>query len=361
MQLESKLNLKEFVQGGFTCENGSGWSRIDRAYTNLHVADICIHLCACNLLQHPRHLSDHFPVSLSIRAARRRSRSKCIPRWVTQHKDHMTELVEEFMVRCADFEKDKCRQPGPSEQLSILKKSAHATTSYIRRLCKDVEARTVEHKLAICMSFIWAIYGHNFEEAKKLQCKCAELMQVSIGHGTWCSEDFAAVKEKTVVLMHADIKERTEELRMTRNSLPEHLYEQRKHGIAELLKRMLPGGSAEVSVMMNDNGDIITDTKEIAACLNKHWQRVLDEKVTNPGKSMEWLEEVRNKFKVAKTQLRPTRKLVRQVINEAPSPACGPDSIPFEVYKAAGEVAVTLFLNVACAMLDGQAVPDDDF
>ena len=124
---------------------------------------------------------------------------------------------------------------------------------------------------------------------------------------------------------------------------------------------MLPGGVSEISAMSDDIGEIVTAPEDIAGCLNNHWQRILDKRHTDPIKRMEWLEEVRNKLRVSKEQLRPTRKLVRQVIKEAPASACGPDAVPFEAYKAAGEVAVTLFMDVACAMLDGQTPCDESF
>lgn len=58
--------LREFSQTRYTCESSFGWSRIDKMYTNIQVADILTTNAACCLLPHPRHMSDHSPVSFSM-------------------------------------------------------------------------------------------------------------------------------------------------------------------------------------------------------------------------------------------------------------------------------------------------------
>ena len=125
-----------------------------------------------------------------------------------------------------------------------------------------------------------------------------------------------AVKTQVVELMQEDIRERTEELRQVKNNLPEYDIERGRRGIANMLKKMLPVGVPEISSMSDDSGEIVTAPEDIAGCLNNHWQHVLDEKNTVRPKRMEWLEEIRSKLKVSKDQLRPTRKLVRQVIKK---------------------------------------------
>ena len=125
-----------------------------------------------------------------------------------------------------------------------------------------------------------------------------------------------AVQTQVVELMQEDIRERTEELRQVKNNLPEYDIERRRRGIANKLKKMLPGGVSEISAMSDDSGEIVTAPEDSAGCLNNHWQRILDKRHTDPIKRMEWLEEVRNKLRVSNEQLRPTRKLVRQVIKE---------------------------------------------
>ena len=135
---------------------------------------------------------------------------------------------------------------------------------------KDALANTTEHKLAVCMTFIRAIYMCNYEKATSLQLKCSELTKVRVGHGTIFSQAFTAVKETTAELMRTDIWERYDELRRVQESLPEHMFDERKHGIALLLRRMLPGGIADIAVVIDSIGNVITDGADIADCLNSH-------------------------------------------------------------------------------------------
>ena len=355
------LHLKEFEHDGFTCENSSGWSRIDRLYTNLHTADVCSMRCACNLLEHPRHLSDHRPVSMRISGGEKHNRAKTIPRWVTEHEKYKAELLDEFIARCGDFERLRKRPPTAFENLEILKKSAHKTASYIRRLCDSQVADTTAHKLAVGMSFLRAVRSSNLERAKQLQNKCVELHQFKITEDFVHTQDFIGVMDSIVAWMKSDIQVRADELKRLRASLPETIYEQRKKGVLASLKSMAPGGCGDIAAMMDEDGKIATDASEIAKVLNSHWQKVFSHQATDRELRMSWLEIVKDKFRTSKEKLRPTRDIVRRVIQDSGSAAPGPDAVPFEVYRAMGEAAVELFWEAANAMLDGSVTPGDDF
>jgi hypothetical protein len=169
------------------------------------------------------------------------------------------------------------------------------------------------------------------------------------------------VKNLVVDWMRSDIKERAKELRHVRGHLPETIYEQRKRGILASLKSLVPGGSKEIAAMTREDETIATEAKDIASLLNMHWQQVFNHKPTNAKLRSSWLQNVRGKFRVSKEKLRPSRRIVRDVIANCGSSAPGPDAVPFEIYRAMGEDAVELFCEMANAMLDGTAEPDDDF
>ena len=115
--IAGKFDLKEFQQDAYTCENSHGWSKIDRVYTNLHTADLCSMRSACNLVDHPQHLSDHRPVSLILSEGGKKSGRKTIPRWVADHADFKKELYDEYTTRCCDFKKEWKREPTVFEKL----------------------------------------------------------------------------------------------------------------------------------------------------------------------------------------------------------------------------------------------------
>jgi hypothetical protein len=113
--------------------------------------------------------------------------------------------------------------------------------------------------------------------------------------------------------------------------------------------------------MMDEDGKIATDASEIVKVLNSHWQKVFSHQATDRELRMSWLEIVKGKFRTSKEKLRPTRDIVRRVIQESGSAAPGPDGVPFEVYRAMGDAAVELFWETANAMLDGSVTPGEDF
>ena len=81
-------------------------------------------------------------------------------------------------------------------------------------------ANTTEHKLAIHMGFIKAVYAGSYKRAKDLKNKCSELGDVDLNKETQTSQWFLDVKDRAAELMQADVQERMEELKPMRESLP---------------------------------------------------------------------------------------------------------------------------------------------
>ena len=124
--IANQHSMKEFVQEEFTCENSHGWSRIDRAYTNLHIADLCAMRTACSLVDHPRHLSDYKPLSVVLTSSpKRNNKRNYVPRWVVAHEDFQMELGEELKAQGSDFVRCEQRKPKPFDKLLIFRKSVN--------------------------------------------------------------------------------------------------------------------------------------------------------------------------------------------------------------------------------------------
>jgi hypothetical protein len=269
-------DLREFQQEEFTCENSYGWSKIDRIYTNLHAAELCSMKCACNLLPHPRQLSDHRPVSVVMSPMQSQNRRKAILIWVTEHALFKEELNDEFAARCDAFARFHGVLPDSFEKLKLLKESAHRVSSFIRRLSRTQIAETLEHKLAVGMAFLRAVRVQDLRRAEALQQKCVELQHLAISAHLANSQEYERVKDLIVEWMRSDIQARADELREVRQKLPEVVYQQRKKGILSSIKQMLPAGSGDIAAMIDDNGNIVTETSEIARVLNTYWQHVFE-------------------------------------------------------------------------------------
>jgi hypothetical protein len=113
--------------------------------------------------------------------------------------------------------------------------------------------------------------------------------------------------------------------------------------------------------MIDGDGQIVTSVEGIGRCLNEHWQNVFSKRTTDEALRKDWLQNVKDTLKVAREKLRPSRNDVEKAIREATDSACGPDGIPFCVFKRNESLAAELLHEVADAMLDGTSHPDDDF
>ena len=191
--------------------------------------------------------------------------------------------------------------------------------------------------------------------------RCKELSHGIRDRHFGATKDFEKIKDRASELMQLSIKERADELNKIKTQLPEHVAQQKAKAIGAQLKKLLPGGCSDISAMINEDGEICTKAEDIARLLNKHWQATFDEKSTDTELRKKWLQRVHGKMRVDKESLRPTRKDVEEAIHTSAASAPGPDLIPFEVYKNAGSAVVDLFLEVACAMLDGTDTPEEHF
>ena len=128
--------LREIEQANHTCENSFGWSRIDRAYTNMHTADVLTCRTSCNICWHPRQMSDHSPISFAVSPQKGRAKYRCIPSWVVSHADYAQELMDEFAYLC---EKASTSEGHPlhMRQLQLFKTAAWNASHHVRRVCSE--------------------------------------------------------------------------------------------------------------------------------------------------------------------------------------------------------------------------------
>ena len=64
--------------------------------------------------------------------------------------------------------------------------------------------------------------------------------------------------------MSTSVKQRVSELKQLQGSLPKHIYNQRKRSVLTALKRLAPGGSADVAAIKDDKGVVHTDSVGIS-------------------------------------------------------------------------------------------------
>lgn len=88
---------------------------------------------------------------------------------------------------------------------------------------------------------------------------------------------------------------------------------------------------------------------------------MFNQKPTRPDLRKQWLQSVRDRFKVPLNTLRPTHADVDKVIEQLSDSAAGPDGISAALYLKAGTVAKTLVVKVTCALVGGHLEVDESF
>ena len=113
--------------------------------------------------------------------------------------------------------------------------------------------------------------------------------------------------------------------------------------------------------MIDASGNIVTSTEQTGRCLNEYWQKVFEKRTAAESFRSEWLKNVRRTMVASREGLRPSLEDVKEALKDAPESSCGPDGIPFRVYKIHSELAAELLHNFTNAMLDDTCMPDDNF
>ena len=116
-----QMGFSEFEQTGFTCENSHGWSRIDRIYSDLHKASWLNVTSHCSTLEHPRHWSDHCPISFGARHNKKDKRDS-VPSWVASHEQVESEVAVSLKYLWIQYIEDsKWLRPSTCRRIVVAK------------------------------------------------------------------------------------------------------------------------------------------------------------------------------------------------------------------------------------------------
>ena len=94
--------------------------------------------------------------------------------------------------------------------------------------------------------------------------------------------EFRDLQDHIMELSHTSVRDRVEELRQPRKSIPEYAYQIRKDGILTQLRRLLPSSQRRVTAIRGPtSGDISEDPQVAGKILTEYWQCTFDKKETN--------------------------------------------------------------------------------
>ena len=351
----SSKGIAEWAQPEFTCETGLVFSRIDRVYSSLHAVHNLTDRITCSILDKVPDLSDHWPISFGLRPAVS-NESTQIPTWVLNHPNFGAEVFAEFQFNATRSSMDSFTG------LRCFKDSVRSASRYIKKICKEHPASSIDEKISASMGFLRALKCGDAKAALRFQRIYSRLRDVDISPWAFGTPAFKVLQDHIIELTHTSVKERIESLRNDRSNLPEFIYAQRKENILRKLRRLLPGSSGNINAVKDPLTDTVTtDPLEIADILTNYWQTVFDKKDTDAALRSCWIRRLTQRLKVSLEDLLPSRADVDLVLDNLPSSASGPDGIPFAVFSRFREIVAPIILDITHGMIEGRLRPDDDF
>ena len=138
---------------------------------------------------------------------------------------------------------------------------------------------------------------------------------------------------------------------------PEHISQKKYQNQMKQLKKLVPGSSAALTHLQDQNGTVFSDAASHAKILNSHWKQVFSKKAINKQLLKTWISEHTNTF-AKDTSWAFLESHVSDAIKYATHSAPGPDGIPYAAFKSTLELSTSILYNVGMAMLAGVAPPD---
>ena len=357
--LRDTSGFYEWEQPHFTCEAGGARSRIDRMYTNQHIAYQLDHICNCSVLEWDIDLSRHRAISFSRRspAPRCQDDRPLNPR-AFNRKGWADEVLQSFSEMCVQ----DTVVPSPNRRLLLLKDAI--------RVCSlggegdgDTENSPPppEDQLGLTLACIKALEKRNHNRVAQLR-QLDDFLAQHIPHqyetrgiASICS----VLRDRAVSLSRQIITEDIRELSLHPPDEPDERT-RRKENILRKLSRLSPGETSNINAMRDKHGQITTTPAEIAQILREHWKGVFTEKQVELTALQVWMEElfIRDEHGLFLTGLPAIgsgrwiiqRKAITKAIATARDSMPGPDGIPAAAYKRLGQFATDILYEVSVSL-----------
>ena len=126
----------------------------------------------CTTIGHPRHLSDHRPLSFGFRI-RTHKKHAGIPAWVVSDTCFESHVKESLQFLRQEVLEESGADPSPAVELDLLKKAIREAAKLVQSMSTRKMAQTTNHKLAVTLSFIRAIESDGLAHARMLQSRLA--------------------------------------------------------------------------------------------------------------------------------------------------------------------------------------------
>jgi len=364
--LRDKAGFYEWDQPHFTCEAGGARSRIDRMYTNQHIAYQLDRVCSCSVLEWDLDLSRHRAISFARRSPSPRCRDdKPLDARLFKQKGWTEEVFQTFSEMCVQ----DTVSPSPCRRLLLLKDAIRACShgGHVTVGAASEDPPLPEDQLGLTLACIKAVEKRNHHRVAQLR-RLDDFLAQKVP-SNYEARDIANIcnvlRGQAVTLSRQIISQEIHELSLhPPEEHSEHI--RAKENILKKLTRLSPGESNGINAMKGGGGEITTTPAEIAGILREHWKGVFTEKQVELSALQIWMEElfIRDEQGLYITGLPARghaswvvkRKAVARAIAHARNSAPGPDGIPAAAYRCLGELAIDIFHQAMQALCSTQGV-----
>ena len=329
-QVLMPAGMHELQQDEYTFAGGTAHARLDRAYTNMHVANQLDSVLVCCALEWCKHLSDHRPVRFGrVGRQHKRNRDAGVPAWTVEH-EHWPDWVWE------DFNRRRGAHGHASKFILLddLKAAMRFASEQVRKSATSKVATSVADQLAAAMGMLRAAESRNVHAAMR----CAEAYPLLAEYVNPAGDDLRLqagmerIRDLAIDLATQDLL--SHEASLSESGLPDHVRRCRKEHLDKRFKRLLPGSTCSLQGLLDDCGEFTTDPERMAQILTKHWGDVLSHKPVDEDLLSSWLQDVTDKLPDPDE---PVWQLLRQHMDDAikfaHETAPGPDGIPYRAFK----------------------------
>jgi len=359
--------LVELKQEEPTFESAKCLSRIDRVYTNQHLVEQLDRNIACAALHDDKNASDHRPVAFS-RTCKPKQDSEpiLIPDYIVKIPEWKHRVVREFLEQSRAADKEQGNK-NELRDLDILKK---AVVLVSQNMLEEINLRNEKGaergEAESLVAYIRAAEKGRTAAMRKCISRCPSLQSL-VDNAHKRGGNISALqllKDKAIELFKKDvisdieqgIKEETDEEGSSEKKDAKKAA--RNNQVASKLKRLKPGASNSLSAVRNLEGEVVTDSAEMAEALKKHWAKTFKASKINRTLLEQWLKEESQCNEPMGKDL-PSQedeswdllpRHMKKAIDDSGVSRPGPDGIPYAAYKVLGVVGCSVLFRAAAAL-----------
>ena len=356
-KLGPQTGLHELHQEHATHRSGLAQSRLDRVYTNQHCSVQLDSSLGCAALEWDTDISHHRPVIFfkNHRSKDEVDRPTLLSTGVIQDPRWPDRVRAKFQ-QISSQDSDAC---CPMRRLYLLKEaikqvSGQMETEASRTAAKNPVTET-DDQLGWTIRFIRAA-EEDRQSGMERCCQAYPHLRTlvgNIGHNIRLHGNLRRCKDHAVDLYRTQVLEEMRRAQAEEGEVSEDITRNRKAKLQVRLQRLKPGSCNSIAAMLCADGNLVTDAKEIALELHRHWHQIFQAKPMDEELLQNWFQEELQRgcaFDASDDDFKINLQDLQKAIKNAPATMPGPDGIPYLAWKRLGVLGADCLFHAATAL-----------